>query len=203
MRTKPLAVIPAIAIAVLAGCSTENGAGEGGATTDPAEASAAPEVLEGQPIEFDLPVPEGFTLVDGEDREELLAENHLSYVFTLDGGTVGNRILVTSYVVDQEIASSDFDTLLPIIAAYDESRGFGADPELYRHALVNRVPGVHRYLEIEVDGTAAKEYTHYIGQGSHLIQITCQWSDGYDAVMAACGALEQEFPVPTAWEPQA
>ncbi|SDL05825.1 hypothetical protein SAMN05216298_2512 [Glycomyces sambucus] len=198
MNTKPLVVIAALAL--LAGCSSNGGQEDEPSGEPTVEEAAPPEVVAGAPIAFELEAPEGFVLADGEDRPDPLAANQVSQVFNLDGASPGNQILVTSYSLDAALAAPGFDGVLPVVMEYDVARGFEADPVQYRHAIVHRMGGVHRYLEIDLGGTPAKEYNHYFGQDTHLVQITCRWTDDFDAVMAGCESLEAGFPAPEGWQ---
>ena len=203
MMKKPLAAMAALAaLATLAGCTSDDGGNPQQDDQTESAAPAAPEVVNGQPIEFELTAPEGTEVVDGADRADPLSENHISYIYSVADGVLTEAVLVTSYATDQAIAAGDFESLLAAVSEYDTDRGFEAQPAQYRHAIVNGMPGVHRYLESEVDGTAVKEYNHYLASGSHMIQITCRWSEYYADVMAACRSIEETFPVPEGWEPQ-
>lgn len=193
-------VLAAAAFVLLAGCTAQDGDNDAQEIETPdADVSAPPEVIAGEPIEFTLDTPGGFTLAEGEDRPTLVSENHVSQVFNLNGGGVGDRIMVTSYVLDQPVAAGDFDGLVAVIAAYDAANGQPNEVEWYTRAIVHRMPAVHRYIELGGD-SVAKEYNRYIAVDAHLVQITCQWETNFAAVMEACEQLEQTFPVPEGWD---
>lgn len=199
---KKLSVALLAALAMLGGCTANEGGDPEETASPESEAAAAPEVVEGQPIELGLEAPEGFTLAADTDRPELLlSESHASSVFVLGDGSTGDMLTVTSYVLSAPIAVGDFAGLVAVVAAYDATRSQPSETEKYLHAQVNGMAGVHRYNEIGADGVV-KQYNHYLAVDSHLIQITCQWERDYGAVMDACYQLEQDFPVPQGWGPQ-
>jgi hypothetical protein len=206
MEDRPMGrklLVFAASLVILAGC-TSNGDGDGDESAQTGEESTGPvvpQVVDGEPIEFAFEAPTGFVLAPDEDRPELVADNHLSYVFALDGGGAGDRIIVTSYVLDAPVPAGEYESLVAVVSAYDAGRGQPSEAEWYAPALVHRMPAVHRYIEVAGDAPV-KQYNHYIAVDTHLIQITCQWETNFGAVIDACEQLEQEFPAPAGWQPE-
>jgi hypothetical protein len=196
MRRSPLVAVAAFVL--LAGCTSADEGGTDEQPAEPVDEATAPQVSEAGPIEFDLPVPEGFEPSDEEGPDVPLSGNHVSYVFILSDGNPTDRLEITSYLLERSLPANDFEALRMTVAQFDDSRGYDADDDLYRRALVHGLEGVHRYLEVEGD-ESARQYNHYVAQGRHLVHITCQWSTNYAAVMTACEDLEAEFPVPDGW----
>jgi hypothetical protein len=193
-------VVPLIGAAVLllTGCT-----GEGD------EPGTEPETEDEQmwdaPAELAITAPAGFSLIDGEDRTDLMSSPAVTQVFGLVGDEFTNdRLIVTGYLLDEEADTTAYESQLELILAYDEGRGGGGDVEGYYPTLVHREEGVHRYVEFPIDDGDAerpvvKQSNYYLFSGNRAIQVTCQWRYHFEDINTACMDLTQNFAYPEDW----
>lgn len=193
-------VVPLIGAAVLllAGCTGESG--DSGNEPEPEGTQAWDSQAELQ-----IAAPAGFVPVDGEERADLLSTTQTTQIFGLDGDEFANdRLIVTSYLLDESTDTGTYDAQLEQVLAYDEARGVASDTEGYYPTLVHRADGIHRYVEFPIDDGDAdrpvvKQSNYYLFSGNRAIQITCQWRYHFEDISAACGDLAQNFAFPEDW----
>jgi hypothetical protein len=197
MRT----VVPLIGAAVLlllAGCTGESGDPDG-----PAE-SEGPQAWD-KPVEVQIAAPAGFVPVDEEERADLMAPTEVTQIFGLDGDEfVNDRLIVTSYLLDEGVDTTTYESQLELVLAYDEARGVASDLAGYYPTLVHRADGIHRYVEFPIDDgdterPVVKQSNYYLFSGNRAIQITCQWRYHFEDVSTACSELTQNFTHAEDW----
>lgn len=186
------------AVLLLAGCTGESGDPGGSAESDGAQGWS-------EPAEVQVAAPAGFIPIDTEERVDLLAQTEVTQVFGLDGDEFANdRLIVTSYLLEEDADTETYDTQLELVLAYDEARGVASDLEGYYPTLVHRADGIHRYVEFPIDDgdterPVVKQSNYYLFSGNRAIQITCQWRYHFVDISAACGDLAQNFAFPEDW----
>ena len=198
-----LTALAAVVLIAGAGCS---GSDEGGDTeespeettvTEPAPSPTAHEAV-AQAFELDLQPPAGFVADDAE-RDFLVAEDHVTYGFALEGGSVNSRIMVTTYLLPEDTATGTYDEQVAIILPYDQTRGNTLSDGKHSPTIVHGYSGVYRNAKYEVGGEEVTQQNHYLFAGRHLIQITCQWNYDFNEVYQGCQEITGSFPYPAEW----
>jgi hypothetical protein len=200
MPMRRLTATAAVMLVFAAGCS-----GDGENSEESAD-SAAEEAVEPSPsmtahesveevFQLDLQAPEGF-VADDVERPDLLVEDHQTYGFALDGGHADSRLWVTTYLLPEDSAPTDYDSAVDLILPYDDERGNSISHGNHSPTLVNGYEGVYRNASL---GEDVSQQNHYLFAGRHLIQITCQWNFDFNEVYEACHPLTTSFPFPAEW----
>jgi hypothetical protein len=193
-----LTALAALVLLFAAGCTGDDG-GDGEETSGAESESSGPPAPT-SPLALTLEPPAGFTAAEGEDRQVLFAENHVSYVFYVAGAEGGqDKITVTSYLLPEGTDTSTYDTQANLVTDYFQQLDQVISLDNYYPTLVHRQDGIYRYGEKVVDGVELKWQDHFVFAGPYLINITCQWDTHYPAIDAGCAAMTSSFPFPEEW----
>lgn len=192
------ALTSVLMLGAVAACTGSSGAAddEGGGTPAPPTAYDERTV----PYELAITAPEGYTLIEDEERDVPVVEDQATWVYGLDGGDANTRLIVSTYVLPEGTDLADFAAQSAYVLEYDAKTGNEVDASNIYPTVVHRYSGVHRYFTSQTDDDAKLFRRHFfMFAGSHLIQITCQWQRDQDALVAGCYDLTENFPYPEGW----
>jgi len=166
--------------------------------SDPGNSTAAFDELT-EPYDLQITAPEGFAEVDPV-RDPALSDDQKTWSYALTGGHADSLLSVTAYYLPDGVTAADFASQTELILAYEEPMGNTIEASNIYPALVHRYTGVHRYFKSESgdDGSLFMR-NFFMFAGQHVIQLTCQWRQDFDAVSQGCEALAQNFPYPEGW----
>lgn len=196
-------IVPLAAIALIAACSTSDGAEDG--PTDEVEADQSESTespLEGvtEPVDLEITAPDGFSEAADAEREVPMSEAVDTWAYQLDGGADTAWLMVSSYYLDEPIDDSDPEAAVQAIKDYDAQLGHEFIFENERGALAHGRSGVGMLLVFEDGGVKLTQQNHYFFEGQHAIQVTCQWTNpDFNGVYDGCQALLSGFPFPDGW----
>ena len=196
-------LVCAAAIAIVTGCSSTGGSDVSGASDDlPGSAeqtTAAPFEGVAEPLELDLQAPSDFSVLDAE-REVPMSEAVNTYAFAPEEGSDTALLMVSTYVLESEVDASDYQAVVNFIREYNERVGHDYTAENDRRTLVHGRAGVGMLIGYETSDTKIVQQNHYLFEGSHSIQITCQWTNSdFSVVYQGCKDLLTGFQFPEGW----
>ncbi|GAA2144387.1 hypothetical protein [Glycomyces algeriensis] len=195
-----LTALATVALLFAVAACTGDGGGDGDNTESPnAEATTGPPEPTA-PAALALEPPAGFTAAEGEDREVLLTEDHVSHLFYVAGSEGGqDKITVTSYLLSEGADTSTYDIQAGMVTDYFSKLGSTVSLDNFHPTLVHRNEGIYRYGEKTVGDVEVKWRDYFVFADRYLINITCQWDAHYAQVEAACADLTASFPYPEEW----
>lgn len=196
-----LALFASVLALTVAGCSNASeDPGSEGAESGQAAGNGATSFEElSEPYDLQLTAPEGFVEADPV-REPLLAEDQQTWTFALEGGHADSLLTVTAYRLPDEVSAGDFASQSQLILDYEAPLGNTIDATNIYESLVNRHTGIHRYYKSEAgDAGSLFMRNFFMFAGQHVIQVTCQWRQDFDAVTQGCQSLSENFPYPAGW----
>lgn len=197
-----LTALAAVVLVAVAGCSgsgdepDENASGTA-AATEPAPSPTAHEAVV-EPFQLELQPPTGFVAAEGE-RDALVADEHVTYNFALDGGHADSRLIVTTYLLPEGTDTNGYEAQAAAVVAYDDTRGNTISHDKHSRTIVGGYEGVYRFAKLEIGGEEVSQQNHYLFAGRHLIQITCQWNFDFNEVFEGCKSLAAAFTYPAEW----
>lgn len=199
-RLTALAAVVLVAVAGCAGSGDEPGetaSDTPDAVTEPAPSPTAHEAV-AEPFQLELQPPSGFSAAEGE-RDALVADEHVTYNFTLTGAHADSRLIVTTYLLPEGTATDGYDAQAAAIVAYDDVRGNTISHGKHSPTIIGGYTGVYRFAKLEIGGEEVSQQNHYLFAGRHLIQITCQWNYDFNDVFRGCKELASAFNYPAEW----
>jgi hypothetical protein len=153
-----------------------------------------------EPFDLAIDPPDGFVEVEGEERDFLLADEHKTWIFGLDGGHQDTRLIVSAYLLPDEGSVADYDSQVALILDYDRQTGNTVEESNIYPALVHGYTGVHRYFRSDTSDDGRLFQRHFfMFAGQHVIQLTCQWRQDFDATLEACRTINEAFTYPPGW----
>lgn len=153
-----------------------------------------------EPFELEIEAPEGWSPLEDGERQFPVSEEQQTYVFALDGGHEATQLIVSAYLLPEGTALSDYDGQEAFVLDHDSTTDNTEDPSNIYPTLVHRYEGVHRYYRSEGHDFGSLFQRHFfLFAGRHLIQITCQWAQNQEALVAGCQQLTQNFAFPEGW----
>ncbi|GAA1684121.1 hypothetical protein GCM10009830_34270 [Glycomyces endophyticus] len=174
----------------------------GGADDQGAEATETPTVVESPTavaLDPALPATPVYTVPTGVTESPdlvfpyVLAYEHQgwSYTVTAEGVGAEANIYVTSYLLPEGTAYPDYQSQLTFVNEYDALVVNDADPTSHTPALINGREGFFRFSIIRDGGPTLYQRNFFIFDENHVVQVTCQWTEGRDIVGPLCGQLQQ------------
>jgi hypothetical protein len=195
-----IALFSTALVLAVAGCSgTSDDSGEK-PENDAEQSNAAVSYEElTEPYDLQITPPEGFTEVDPV-RDPVLSEDNKTWTYALDGGHADSLLTVSTYYLPADVSVPDFASQSALILEYEAPLANTIEPTNIYEALVHRHTGIHRYYKSETtDAGSLFMRNFFMFAGQHVIQVTCQWRQDFDAITQGCQSLTEEFPFPEGW----
>lgn len=197
---RSIALLAATAF-VITGC-TDNGESGGSVDSNDDDASSEAVIEESvehlevlDPFDLGLTAPDGFVQDTDTERPTLVSEDHQTYVYGLIDGHESVKLMVSTYVLPEDTDTSDYDSQVEVILAFDDEAGNATTASNHYPSVVNGYEGIFRFGDFD----SVRQHNHYLFADQHLIQITCEWEFSFNALNTGCQSLLQNFPYPEEW----
>ena len=165
--------------------------------TEPDNADVTPSVTydPATPIEAKFDVPEGFLEDTSQEVVSPLSDNYSARFFTMQGVETVEAVFVVSYVLDSDTTGMSTDNLIKVVNGFDQIVGNKDTGKAYV-SLANGRVGVHKYVLQALEagsGNNIRYNAEYFFEGTHLVQVGCQFDAESAAVTTACQTVLQNL----------
>lgn len=153
-----------------------------------------------EPAELAFTPPEDFGTIAIYDIVNPLSPDYLVNAYRLNEAETEEMIVVASYLLPQDQATTTREEREAVVAAYDETIGNEDVDGIVNVALVGGHQGLYRWAKITVDGETVFQANTFLFSGNQAIMVTCQYVEQRPVVDSACEQVLQSLEFPENWQ---